>query len=1058
MATELRLLGGFSVRRGGEEVPPGAFGGRLSRTLVRLLATQRGAFVPADVLVEALWPGRPPADPAANLRILVNRARRALGDPPLILTGSGGYALRGDEHCTVDAEVFLAGVEAGRDALRGGRPADALRRFRGALELWRGDPLPEDLYDDWAQPYRRNLIRARLEGLEGGASAALALGDPPQALDLAEQAVALEPLRESAHLLVVRALASSGDAAGALAAYERMRKRLLEELGLDPSAEAAELQHRILQGDVPSAPTPGPHPGAPQAVAKLPFVGRRHELESVLATVSGAMPGVVLLSGTAGMGKSRLISEAASRSAVPVLYSRAFLPEREEAWAVGRTLLEQALALDVEAARAVPARAAQALANVLPELGEVGTAGAGPLDPESGRALALQGAVRLLDAAASRGLLLVVDDLQWTDPTSLDFLGLTLRRVHSFGALLSYRPEEVPPDGPVGLFLEEARCLSGTKTVELRPFSVDEIAELVADDELVAAMAIATGATPLAVAEVLRVLAGRGAGELDRPGRWRARTPAAGEIAREAARAGQRRAIQDRANAQPRRRRQVLSLLALLGRETSARVLTTAAAVDQTAVLADLDALARAGLVRLGDEGWAPAHDVVADSVADLLERPERGRLHTVLAQALQSEGADPSEVAKQLEGAGDVEGAAEAFAQAARHSLGRFASAEAEQLAIAGLRSAHQPARRAELLEVRAEARAHQGDLGGAREDLRTALPLTAFRPRRAHLLARTATLVSAAEDYAYAGQLVELALDEAGSDPRARAQALSVGAVLDLNTNRLDRAETRSSQALALFEQIADAHGTAEVLDIQAMIAAFQGRFREAVPLLRGVARLFEDLGKLLRVVIPRAFGGLALAFTGEEHEGLGEIDRALDLARALGDPEAAAYCLGVRAFALSRLGRAEEARESAVEAHETGRTLGHRELVAASLFFTGLVHEATGRLGEAEAWFRQSLEAAGGIPLFSSFAASGLARVLISRGDLGQAEQHVVRALAEGPPMALYDARLAAVELAVAAGDPGACELAADALRLAEAGGHRLSIPRLNELVQQLRGGAS
>ncbi len=239
MPTEVRLLGGFSVHQAGEEVPPGAFGGRLPRTLVRLLATQRGALVPADVLIDALWPVRPPADPAANLRILVNRARKALGDPGLILTRSGGYALRRD--CVVDADAFLAEVQAGRDGLRAARPAEALCHFRAALELWRGDPLPEDLYDDWAQPYRARLIRAKLEALEGGASAALAAEDRQQALELAEEAVALEPLRESAHLLVVRALASSGDAAGALAAYERMRERLLEDLGLDPSAEAAEL-------------------------------------------------------------------------------------------------------------------------------------------------------------------------------------------------------------------------------------------------------------------------------------------------------------------------------------------------------------------------------------------------------------------------------------------------------------------------------------------------------------------------------------------------------------------------------------------------------------------------------------------------------------------------------------------------------------------------------------------------------------------------------------------------------------------------------------------------
>src|ERR671923_256098 len=114
---QIRLLGRFGVRREGMEIPPGAFGGRHPRTLVRLLASRRGSFVPRDVLIEALWPERPPADPAANLKILASRARRALGEPSLITTGPGGYFFADASHCQVDAEIFLDRVEAGRKLL-----------------------------------------------------------------------------------------------------------------------------------------------------------------------------------------------------------------------------------------------------------------------------------------------------------------------------------------------------------------------------------------------------------------------------------------------------------------------------------------------------------------------------------------------------------------------------------------------------------------------------------------------------------------------------------------------------------------------------------------------------------------------------------------------------------------------------------------------------------------------------------------------------------------------------------------------------------------------------
>src|SRR4029450_12563306 len=91
----LALLGRFRVYRGGEEIPAAAFGGRKVRALLRVLAVRRPDLVSYDALADALWADQPPVDPAANLNVLVNRARRALADPAAVVTGSGGYALGG---------------------------------------------------------------------------------------------------------------------------------------------------------------------------------------------------------------------------------------------------------------------------------------------------------------------------------------------------------------------------------------------------------------------------------------------------------------------------------------------------------------------------------------------------------------------------------------------------------------------------------------------------------------------------------------------------------------------------------------------------------------------------------------------------------------------------------------------------------------------------------------------------------------------------------------------------------------------------------------------------
>src|SRR5205823_2588200 len=130
-----QLLGRFQVRRDGQEVPAAAFGGRKVRTLLRVLAVRRPDLVPHEVLGEALWPDRLPADPVANLGVLVNRARRALGDPALIVTGAGGYAL--GQGFVIDAVEFLAAVERARAS--GEDHAARIQACREALAMW-GEP------------------------------------------------------------------------------------------------------------------------------------------------------------------------------------------------------------------------------------------------------------------------------------------------------------------------------------------------------------------------------------------------------------------------------------------------------------------------------------------------------------------------------------------------------------------------------------------------------------------------------------------------------------------------------------------------------------------------------------------------------------------------------------------------------------------------------------------------------------------------------------------------------------------------------------------------------
>lgn len=655
-----------------------------------------------------------------------------------------------------------------------------------------------------------------------------------------------------------------------------------------------------------------------------------------------------------------------------------------------------------------------------------------PFIPSRGKDL---GGVRLIDAVSTEGALVLADDLQWADATSLALLGLIARRISRLGMVLAYRPEEVSPDSPLAGFLAELPRLAGDPlVVPLGPLSHEAVIRLVSHEGLARTITQATDGTPFAVTEVVRALVAGRAVEWQPDGRWRPRSDKASGLALEAARAGQRRAIEARVKAQPSSGRQLLCLLALLGREAPSRLLAISGGFEPKKVLDELDALARAGLVRFAEAGWASAHDLIGETVAEGMARAERGRLHEMLAVGLGAVGSDPSELARHLAGAGDREKAAEALGEAARQRLARHASAEAEHLAEAGLALDPKPPVRSGLLEVRAEARARRGDLAGAREDLRAALAGQDRGAERSRLLARMAMMASGSEDLALAAELSELAISQAGNQPDARAEALFVGAIVDMNADRRARAQARFDEALALFERLGNARGIADILDGRAMAALLEGKLRPAAEAFDRVARLFMDSGELLRAVTPRASRGLALVWMGRPGEGLPDTDEALDLARTLGHPEGEAYALWCRSEALAAVGRTTEALESAGAALAIAERLGHGEWTATSLRGLGIARQAAADLEGAEGAFRQSLEVAEHhhLPHFESFAAARLASVLIGRGKLSEAEPMVARALATGLPLSLYEARLAQAQLAAARDDPGSQGLIAQALR--------------------------
>ncbi|MEO7195855.1 MAG: AfsR/SARP family transcriptional regulator [Pseudonocardiaceae bacterium] len=221
------------------------------RLLLAVLVVHANKVVSADRLAEVLWGAEPPATAANTVQTYVSHLRRALepdrvprAKDGMLRTCGQGYALIVDPEA-VDAVRFERLARDGHGAL----PADPVRAadtLRGALALWRGEPLAEFSVELFAQAEIVRLTELRAAAVEDRMEADLALGRHAALCGELSQAVLELPLRERLWSQLIRALYRCGRQGEALGAYARLRAQLAEQLGIDPSPELVRLQEAVL--------------------------------------------------------------------------------------------------------------------------------------------------------------------------------------------------------------------------------------------------------------------------------------------------------------------------------------------------------------------------------------------------------------------------------------------------------------------------------------------------------------------------------------------------------------------------------------------------------------------------------------------------------------------------------------------------------------------------------------------------------------------------------------------------------------------------------------------
>lgn len=482
----IRLFGPLSVECAGRTIGPGDLGGVRPKQVLEILLTARGHRVPIDRLAEHVWGDERPHNVPGSLQTFVSTLRRHLTPDrerarELLVTENEAYRFA-TELVSLDLDQFDELLERSAHD-----PTDRARAsLEKALALVHGEVFEDEPYATWALDvrgsYQGRVLGARLDA----ADAALAELDFAPALFHAEAAAALDGFSERAYRTEMLALYALDRSHEALSRYRAFRGRLDEELGLEPGGETRALESAILrQEDVHSLlPRPIGRSRIEIGGPDVRLLGRDAELDLLVGAAQRGLDDAVLIhvEAEAGLGKSRLLQEVTRRlDGVRVGEATCSELEQHLPYVPIAAALRQAidgLSIDV--------RRTPAVGQILPELAPSDSAGQKFEEVEVLEAL-------VAVVADHAPLVLVLDDLQWADPSTLAAIAYMRRR--GDGLRVAIVTAAVPRDP-----LSEAhlRGLAPDTILRLEPLTEAELAPLGMPD-----LHEATGGHPRAVADVM---------------------------------------------------------------------------------------------------------------------------------------------------------------------------------------------------------------------------------------------------------------------------------------------------------------------------------------------------------------------------------------------------------------------------------------------------------------------------------------------------------------------------------------------------------------------------
>ena len=605
---------------------------RSSRTaaLVAYLVAHAGSPQARQVIAGTFWPDSTDAQALTNLRRELHHLRQVLGDEPSLVVTSRDLCWRDTPTCHVDVRTFAIEREAALAAAAAGDSEGIAAHATAAVDQYQGDLLP-GVYDDWLLEARSALQRECADLCDLLSATRARTGDLTGAVDAARRRIQLQPLEEVGYRTLMLLQADLGDRAGAVSTYHHCASVLERELGVlpDPAIQQA-FQRLMARGD--------PAGISPQAVQPAPgrsgraggqLIGRAREysvLQDLWRAAAGGQPGLALIGGGAGVGKTRLaaeLTELARMHGAVVTSSQCFGTSGRLALAPVADWLRSP-AVQSAAATLDPAWRAE-VGRLVPKEGrEERGAGLRAMADAWQRHRFFEGLARAL-LAVGRPTLLVLDNMQWCDQETLAFLTFFLGLAAGTPVLVAgtLRNDIRDQDPELADWIVRMQATGLLTELSLSPLEAGDTARLAEaisgrpfPADHVDLLQATTGGFPLYVVEAVRGIVDLGSAPL----------PAGGLTA----------VLNNRLDHATAPAREVAGLAAAVGTNFTLDLLTEASDLDADMVVEAVDELWRRRIMHEFGDGYDFSHDLLRETAYTHVSPPKRWLLHRRIAQALE--------------------------------------------------------------------------------------------------------------------------------------------------------------------------------------------------------------------------------------------------------------------------------------------------------------------------------------------------------------------------------------------------------------------------------------